>query len=231
MASRKEEKEALREERLAREREAASGERRRRMLGYGVGAAIAVAALVAIVLVALAPGAQESSSNSSGQQADWPEGSAPPATPLSRDLPGAAKAAGCTVASPKNEGSTHVSTPVRYKANPPTSGNHNPEAAADGAYLAAPGKVENLIHDLEHGRIHMQFRPNAPDRVKGNLKALFDEDPYHMLLTPNVTKMTYEVAATTWGHSLTCPGENPKVYDAIRAFTRAYRDRGPEYVP
>jgi len=231
VASRKEEKEALREERLAREREAASGERRRRMLGYGVGGVIAVAAIVAVVLVALAPGAEQSPSSPQTQGVDFPEGSVPPAGPLARDLPAAARAAGCTVENPKNEGSTHVTTPVRYKANPPTSGNHNPEAAPDGAYLSPPGKVENLMHDLEHGRVHMQYRVDAPDPVKGNLKALFDEDPYHILLTPNVTKMRAEVAATTWDHALICPRENPKVYDALRAFTRAYRDRGPEYVP
>ena len=201
------------------------------MLGYGVGAAIALAAIVAIVFVALAPGAQEAPSSPSGEQQDWPEGQVPPAGPLARDLPAAAKAAGCELTKPRNEGSNHVATKVRYRANPPTSGDHNPEAAPDGAFLSPPAQVEYLVHTLEHGRIHMQFRPDAPDPVKGNLKALFDEDPYHVLLTPNVTRMAPEVAATTWDNALVCPRENPKVYDAIRAFTRAYRDRGPEYVP
>jgi hypothetical protein len=232
MASRKEQKEALREERLAQERAAASGERRRRILGYGVGVLIAVVALGAIVFVALSPGAEDGPAPVTPSEGnDFPEGKVPPAGPLARDLPAAARAAGCTVKSERSEGNDHVGTPVRYRANPPHSGDHNIEPVEDGAYRVPPGRVENMVHTLEHGRIHIQYRPTAPDPVKGNLKALYDEDPYHVLLTPNVTRMPYEVAATAWQETLTCPRENPRVYDAIRAFTEAHRDRGPEYVP
>jgi len=232
MASRKEQKEALREERLAQERAAASGERRRRLLGYGVGVLIALVAVGAIVFVALSPGAEEGPAQITSSEAnEFPEGRVPPAGPMASDLPAAARAAGCTVKSERSEGSNHVSTPVRYRANPPHSGDHNIEPTEDGAYSAAPGRTENTVHTLEHGRIHIQYRPDARDPVKGNLKALYDEDPYHVLLSPNATRMPYEVAATAWQETLTCPRENPRVYDAIRAFTEAHRDRAPEYVP
>lgn len=232
MASRKEQKEALREERLAQERAAASGERRRRMLGYGVGVLIALVAIGAIVFVALSPGAADQpAQGSTAPAADFPEGNVPPAGPLAGDLPAAARAAGCTVESQRSEGNNHVSTPVRYQANPPHSGDHNIEPAEDGAYSVSPARTENTVHTLEHGRVHIQYRPDARDPVKGNLKALYDQDPYHVLLTPNATRMPFEVAATAWQETLTCPRENPRVYDAIRAFTEAHRDRGPEYVP
>jgi len=232
MASRKEQKEALREERLAQERAAASGERRRRLLGYGVGVVIALVAVGAIVFVALSPGAAESpGSTTPVDGGEFPEGAVPPPGPLARDLPAAARAAGCTAKSEKSEGNNHVSTPVRYKASPPHSGDHNIEPAEDGAYRIGGGRTENMVHTLEHGRIHVQYRSNARDSIKGNLKALYDENPYHVLLTPNTTRMPYEVAATAWQETLTCPRENPRVYDAIRAFTEAHRDRGPEYVP
>lgn len=231
MASRKEQKEALREERLAQERAAASGERRRRLLGYGVGVVIALVAVGAIAFVALSPGAAEAPGPSNTPDTDFPEGAVPRPGPLAGDLPAAARAAGCTAKSEKSEGNEHVSTPVRYRASPPHSGDHNIEPAEDGAYRSAPGRTENMVHTLEHGRIHVQYRSDARDPIKGNLKALYDEDPYHVLLTPNTTRMPYEVAATAWQETLTCPRENPRVYDAIRAFTEAHRDRGPEYVP
>jgi hypothetical protein len=43
--------------------------------------------------------------------------------------------------------------------------------------------------------------------------------------------MPYEIAATAWGHLLGCPGMNDEVYDALRAFTGDYVDKGPETVP
>jgi len=65
MASRKAEKERLRQERLARERELAAAARRRRMLQlYGVGGAAVVAAAIVVVLVVL--GGSGSGASSSG---------------------------------------------------------------------------------------------------------------------------------------------------------------------
>jgi hypothetical protein len=223
MSSRKDQKAALRAEREQREREAAAAEKRRRMIGYVVGGGLAIAALIAVVAVLVSGGG--SSNASSG---DWPKGSVP--AQQVGDLTAAAKAAGCRLNNPPNEGRQHVDTQVQYKANPPTSGNHNPDPATDGAYLQAPAK-EHTVHALEHGRIEIQFRPTVPSSVKGDLKALFDEDTYHMLIFPNQTNMPYAVAATAWDHQLVCPAYNDKVPDAIRAFKNQYRDHGPETVP
>jgi len=55
VASRKEQKEALRRERLEREREAAEQARRKRMVGYGVGGVLALAAVVAGLLPSREP--------------------------------------------------------------------------------------------------------------------------------------------------------------------------------
>jgi hypothetical protein len=68
MASRKAEKERLRQERLARERELAAAARRRRMLQlYGVGGAAVVIAAVVVVLVVL-KGSGTGTSNGHGSQ-------------------------------------------------------------------------------------------------------------------------------------------------------------------
>ena len=228
MASRKEEKERLRREREAREAEAAAGARRRRLIGYGVGGALAVAAIVAIAVVALASGSGGGSGGGARPNAaDYPTSPIPPQRET--DFGKATQAAGCVVKHFPSEGRGHTTSPVTYRTNPPTSGRHNPVPADDGAYGEYPGS-EHLVHSLEHGRIIIQFRPSASERLRGQLKSLFDEDPYHMILTPNPS-MPYEVAATAWTQLLGCKQANDRTFDAIRAFKQRYRDRGPEFVP
>jgi Protein of unknown function (DUF3105) len=149
----------------------------------------------------------------------------------------AAKAAGCTLQNPEIEGNTHESKQFKasdYKTNPPTSGNHFPEWYEDGVY--EPGTVPELgklVHTLEHGRIDVQYKPGSPAETVSQLEALLAEqsDGYHMLLFENTTNMDAQVAATTWGHSVTCPEMNDKVFDAIRTFRAKYIDQGPEDVP
>ena len=229
MASRKEEKERLRREREERERAAASGARRRRLIGYGVGGVLALAALVAIAVVALASGGGGGGSKGRAAKAnaDYPKSPIPPQREA--DFAKAVQASGCVAKHYPSEGRGHTTLPVKYRTNPPTSGKHNPIAAEDGAYAQNPGS-EHLVHALEHGRIIVQFRPSAPERLRGQLKSLLDQDPYHMILTPN-PDMPYEVAATAWTEMLGCKHANDGVFDAVRAFKQRNRDRGPEFVP
>lgn len=228
MASRQEQKEARRQERLAQEQAAARGERRRKLVGYGIGAVIAVAAVVALAVVAFG-GESGGIGPLPGEPKDWPSGAVPPRKVT--DLGQAARAAGCTAESQRSEGNDHVPTAVAYRGKPPHSGDHSLESAEDGAYRALPVAKEQFVHSLEHGRVHVQYRPNAPDALQGRLKALYDEDPYHMILTPAITPMPYEVAVTAWTETLTCPRANEGVFDAIRAFRDVHRDKAPEFIP
>ena len=159
---------------------------------------------------------------------DFPAGSVP--APRVTELRAAAKAAGCTLKSGKSEGQDHVAGGVAYRSNPPHSSNHDQIPVEDGAYPAAQ-PTERLVHALEHGRIVVQFKPSAPDELRGSLRALFDENPYHVVLGPNSTRMPFAVAATAWTKVLGCPRPGPPVFDAVRAFRDRYRDRGPEDVP
>ena len=52
-----------------------------------------------------------------------------------------------------------------------------------------------------------------------------------MLLFQNTTGMDAAVAATAWGHSLTCPKLDDTTWDALRTFRTTYIDKGPEAVP
>jgi len=86
------------------------------------------------------------------------------------------------------------------------------------------------VHALEHGRVILWFQPNGAPQLKGQMKALFDEDNYHMLLAPNDRKMPSQVAASSWTRSITCPKVTDKTWDALRLFRDRYRDQGPEQV-
>jgi hypothetical protein len=154
-----------------------------------------------------------------------------------KTLPAAAKAAGCTLQHPPDQGRRHEArefTEADYNSNPPTSGTHFPDWYEDGKY--APGttpELGKLVHALEHGRIEMQYKPGTPAATVGRLEKLVDEldNGYHILLVENATEMPFAVAATAWGHLLGCPKMNERVFDALRAFRADYVDKGPETVP
>jgi hypothetical protein len=248
VSSRREQKEELRRAREERERGEANAARRRRRLGLMAAAGLALAAVVAIVVVALSGGDEGGGAQAGGTGAEsFPSGGTVPAAQVT-DLPQAVRASGCTETTSPSEGNSHLSNPgekVKYKSNPPVTGDHYIEAPQEGAF--GPGQsppVEHLVHILEHGRVIFWYRPNAPAPVRANLKALYDEDPTQVALAPK-PDMPFEVAASAWeggdngrsgeegarGHLLGCRRMNDRVYDALRAFRDRYRGRGPEYVP
>src|SRR5919202_3610775 len=237
MASRQEEKEQRRQVRLEREAAEREAAARRKRLQYVFGGLLALAA-VAAVAVLVVVGVGGGSDSGPGQPTDPSKDTAGVKLPAQKtgDLQAAAKAAGCKLANPPIEGNTHETknfTAKDYKTNPPTSGNHNPDWYEDGVYN--PGdtpRLGMLVHPLEHGRIEAQYKPGTPKATVDKLEALLAEtDGYHMLLFQNTTNMPSAVAATAWGHSLTCPAMNDNVFDAIRTFRTAYIDKGPEAVP
>jgi hypothetical protein len=234
VSSRQQEKERRRQERLAAERAAASAASRRKRMTYALAG---LAALLLVAVVALLAGGVIGGDDSNGQPAS---ANAVDTVPIPEqqigDLEAAADAAGCELASPEIEGATH--DPDKqfeasdYRTNPPTSGDHAPVWYEDGTYN--PGDTPELgmlVHTLEHGRINVQYKPGTPERAVGQLQSVLEEfDGYHMLLYENTTGMDAQVAATTWGQSLTCPRMNDEVFDALRTFTREYVDTGPEQV-
>lgn len=236
MASRLEEKERRRQERLAHEQAEARTAANRRRLQLVGGGALALAAVAAVV-VALVVGLGGGSDGSSVPAADSAQRAATK-LPQQRDtdLASAARDAGCKLSNPGYEGADHEDREFAasdYKTNPPTSGNHNPVWYEDGVY--APGttpKLGMLVHTLEHGRIDLQYRPGTPKATVSQLETFVGENQgYHMVMFQNTTKMPYQVAATAWLHSLTCQSMNPKVFDALRTFRDKYLDKGPEKIP
>jgi hypothetical protein len=249
LATRKSEKEQRRKARLEAERREASEARRRLIFGY-VAAGVLTAVVVVGIVVAVAGGGDDGQQVESGDvpgtahvdlqsgitfddvEFDDREGTPPPALEQG-DLEIAAREAGCEVElGLPDEGNTHLrpnDDPPDYKTNPPTSGDHNPNPAADGAYLDPLPEI-NYVHSMEHGRVIIYYDPQLPEEDQLALKGVFDEDPAGMLMFP-YPDMPYEVAVTAWTNMVTCARYSEDVLDVIRDFRDMTRGNGPEPVP
>ena len=233
MSSRQEEKAKRKAEREALEQAAAAKAARAQRIRVAGAAAAAVAVIVvAVILIASGGGKSGNAVNPSDNAA------VPIPAVKETNLAKAEKAAGCVQLNPAMEGRQHVTTTVVYKnSNPPASGNHNPIPAEDGIY--APGNEpakEHWVHTLEHGRIEIQYAPGITTHQREQLETVgsekFNGTPgYHVLVFQNNTNMPYKVAAVAWTHVLGCKTFNPRVFDAIRAFRKAYTDKAPELIP
>jgi len=239
MASRKEQKQQLRREREEREAAEQSARRRKRLVGYGVGAAAVLVVVVVAVVVLI--GGIGGGGEAGGSGKVLPDGGSVPEAKTT-DLQAAVNGAGCKLTDYKGKSREHLtdlSKKVAYDSSPPTQGEHFEAAAEDGAYDEPPD-VKELVHALEHGRMVTWVKKSLPEDDRAGLKALFDEDSYQSILTPDTTGMRSQVAASAWtrdptpngtGHLLACPKFDDGVYDALRAFKDEYRGNGPEPVP
>lgn len=230
VASRQEQKERRRRERELHEGELAEAAARRRLRQRLLAALFVAAAVAVIALVAAAGGGSKPSASPSSDK-DFPAVAAP--APRILNLAAAVHRGRCQLKSFPNYGQQHTTSPVKYKTNPPTSGNHDPTPAQDGAY--APGNsppVRQTVHALEHGRVEIQWNPGLPRRQIGELKSVAGEgNGYHVLLFENETGMPFQLAATAWRHLLGCPKFSAAALDAVRAFRRSFTDKAPEQVP
>jgi hypothetical protein len=249
MASRKEERERLRQQRLAQQQSQGSSERRRLILGYVVAGLLSVAVLAGLVAVIASSGGsdnnfpenahvQANSGTTDGQKLDDREGTPPPDIQFG-DLDVSAQKAGCEEhLDLPDEGNQHFQddTMGNYKTNPPTSGNHygavegtTSGQMADGAYAVQPPE-SRLVHSMEHGRVEIRYSPKLPEDQQLALKGVFDDNPDGMILTPD-TDLPYAVAVSAWTNYIGCPKYNPIVLDVIRNFRDTYRGNGPEPIP
>jgi hypothetical protein len=241
MSHRREQKEALRRERERREAEARAAQQRKRMVGV-VGAVVIAVAAVAILVVVLSgsDGGGAEGDRSSGN--NFPEGGSV-AEQKEFDLAKAASAADCELTSSKGVGAgVHTTEPnekVNYEDNPPTNGRHYEIPADDGLYNGAAPPDTALVHSLEHGRVIIWANPSLPADARAQLRALFDEDDFQLILVRRAD-MPYAVAATAWnrdpvpdgtGRTLGCAEWSEGVIDALRDFRDEHRSNGPEDIP
>jgi len=239
MASRKEQKEALRKERMERERKAEQAAARKRLIGIVVAAVLALGIVGALAAVLLSGGDDDGggASGNGGEPSEtvsYPDGGEIPEV-KEADFSAALEAARCEDETLQAPGAgEHTTEGVEYETEPPSIGAHYPEWPEDDIYEEAP-PTERVVHTLEHGRVLIWVRPDASDELLAQFKALYEEDPYHVIMLPHA-KLKQPFAATAWvgqdtGHTLRCKEVTDATWDAIRAFKSKYRDKGPEFVP
>lgn len=182
-------------------------------------AALAAAALVAVALLG---------SSSGGGAREFERASAPPRQ--HQELQPAVEAAGCELERLREEGRLETDEEVEYESNPPHSGYHARQPATDAAYYDNPPEDEALVHSLLHGRVVIWFDTELPEERKARLKAVYDEDPEHVILVPR-EGMPYEIAVTSWRRRMGCERFTDATYDAVRGFRDGFRDQGLEFVP
>ena len=156
----------------------------------------------------------------------------------------AMKAAGCTLESFPAQARTHLNdlkAKPKWNSFPPSSGPHNVNPAVWGAYDAPLNEVQ-VVHNLEHGGMAIQYGDKVPTQTVTQLRAFYDESPNGLLLAP-LPKLGRDVALTAWNAEADQPGKQGKpgrgylakcrIFDekAFKAFRDTYRGKGPERVP
>lgn len=122
---------------------------------------------------------------------------------------------------------TTTSHPV-YNSNPPTSGWHYPKPAEWGAYKEElPDEV--LIHNLEHGGIWISYRPDISPEMVEKLEGFYKSWGRKIIVTPRAANET-DIALAAWTR---LDKFNLEEYseERVEKFIKAFRNRGPEFVP
>jgi hypothetical protein len=126
-----------------------------------------------------------------------------------------------------NDGQDHVpvGSPVRYRTDPPVSGNHWPVWADPGRYNQAVPN-EALVHSLEHGYVVIYIdRPNAEAVRLLTLWSNLYRGMWDGLVVVPKANLGGGVILTAWQRMLRL---NEFDAAAAAAFIDQFRGRGPE---
>jgi len=135
-----------------------------------------------------------------------------------------------------DQGQEHVALDYQfaYNSNPPTSGPHYASPANWGVYdYEANDKL--FIHNMEHGGVWISYKPSVDTHVVDHLKAIVDEfGGSKLVMTPRAADDS-DIAVAAWTRlfkiSLAGGDITEDQLNQIRAFYKAYKNRGPEMVP
>jgi hypothetical protein len=141
---------------------------------------------------------------------------------MTRDGGGASAASGpCQIRKLPSQGSNHVEKlPKEYKPNsfPRTSGPHHPQTVVFAEYTE-PIPQLNLVHNLEHGAVAVQYGSDVSPRTVERLREWYRTDPRGLVLAPlpdveQATPLRNKIALTAWTAEL--EDENDPNSDIVR---------------
>lgn len=162
----------------------------------------------------------------------------------SSDAPKLLEAAGCTVKTVKAlpSGDHTVTTPAgtskKWNTSPPTNGPHYQSPAIWGTYTE-PLLAAQVVHNLEHGGIFIEYGKDVPQATIDELKGFYDRHQNGTLLAP-LPSLGSKIALGVWttssasspnsgtAHLAKCTRFDEKAY---AAFFAAYQFEGPERFP
>ena len=154
------------------------------------------------------------------------------------------EAAGCTVQTVKalksNDHTIMVAngSSEKWNTSPPTSGPHYAGQAIWGAYTE-PLLQAQVVHNLEHGGIFIQYGKDVPQATVDELKGFYDSHQNGTLLAP-LPSLGSKIAMGVWttsspskpdtgtAHLAKCTTFDEKAY---AAFFEDYQFQGPERFP
>jgi hypothetical protein len=184
-------------------------ERRQRLIVYAAGAS-GLIGLAVVLLIFVAFGGSSSSGQSKALTQEF------------------ARCGGALHTYP-SEGRGHVfslSAKVKYKTFPPTSGKHYAVPAIFDLY-DSPVKEIQLVHNLEHGAIVIQYGRGVSQADVAKISDFYRSDPNALVVAP-LPVLGKKIALTAWTHLGTCTRFSEK---ALAGFRDGYRYKGPEHFP
>jgi hypothetical protein len=152
--------------------------------------------------------------------------------------------AGCTVQAVTSlpSGDHSVTTPEgtspKWNTSPPTNGPHYQIPAIWGSYTE-PLLPAQVVHNLEHGGIFIQYGNKVPQATIEQLKTFYDSHQAGTLLSP-LPSLGSTIALGVWTTKSASKPDDGTAYlvkcttfnqQAYAAFFDAYQFKGPERFP
>lgn len=160
----------------------------------------------------------------------------------SNDIASTMQAAGCTLKDYPGVSRQHITNPAArpksWNSFPPTSGPHYFTPAVYGIY-SQPVQLARVLHNLEHGGVYMLYGSRTPADTASKLAEVYNKDPRGLVVAP-LPELGHKIAIGAWtsehpgsaevgtGHLALCTKVDT---DAVWAFIKEYRGRGPEGFP
>jgi hypothetical protein len=159
------------------------------------------------------------------------------------DARAALEAAGCTLeAKPALAGVHSITSPEgtsdEWNTDPPTSGPHYEVTVIWGSY-DEPVNQAQLVHNLEHGGVAIQYGDDVPAATVEQLESFVQENSRGVVLTP-YPSLGDQISLGAWVTESASEPEKGTAYlakcgafdeDAFAAFLDAYQFQGPERFP
>lgn len=115
-----------------------------------------------------------------------------------------------------------------YNSNPPTSGPHFAQVADWGVYKEElPDEI--LIHNLEHGGVWISYKPDIPEDIRLKLENFYQQWGRKVIVAPR-SKNDTDIALAAWNR-LDKFSASEYSDERVNRFIKAYRNKGPEFVP